>query len=123
MKIEIATVIFVAIAIFGISNICVQGSILNSFREWLKNKSIFLFNLIKCPMCLSFWFGLLIGSFYGPFEWYNPLNGFFYSATSWILWCLCQYLGNGYDASRVFNVLIPEEIKINHSSNNKNINN
>ncbi|MCS7317446.1 MAG: hypothetical protein NZZ41_03875 [Candidatus Dojkabacteria bacterium] len=63
-------------------------------------------------MCLSFWLGLIVGFFFGPFSWYNILNGFFYSATSWLLWCLTLYLGNGYDPSRVHNILFPDGIKI-----------
>lgn len=116
---SIFLIIFLSIAIFGVCNILSQGSILQKFRDWLQKKNTFLYDLIKCPMCFGFWLGLICGGIYGPFEWYNPLNGFFYSATSWILWCICQYLGNGYDASRVFNVLFPEEIKIQYSKDKK----
>jgi hypothetical protein len=112
-------IILTIICVYGICNILSNGSIFNSFREYLKDKSEFLHTLITCPMCLGFWVGIGLGLFYGPFAWWNPLNGPFYSATTWMIHCIIQFFGAGYDPSRTINVIISEPIKIQDENKNE----
>jgi hypothetical protein len=105
-------IIFAVISAFGIVNILGKGSIFNNFREYLEENTKFFHTLITCPMCLGFWVGIVLGLFYGPFPWWNPLNGAFYSATTWIIHCVVQYFGAGYDPSRTINIVTTEPIHI-----------
>ncbi len=109
---------FVAIiAAYGITNIVTQGAIFDPFKEWLngfKSKIVKkLLYLLNCPMCFGFWVGVLLGCFYGPFEWWNILlNGAFYSATCWFIHCLNVFLGSGQDPERTININFPYGVPI-----------
>jgi hypothetical protein len=100
------------IAAFGIVNILSKGSIFQSLRDWSEFHTETIHKLITCPMCLGFWLGLFLGIAYGPFPWWNPLNGAFYSATTWIIHCIVQFFGGGYDPARTINIVTTEPIKI-----------
>ena len=92
---------------FGITKIINDGLIFESLRKRFNT-------FLRCPLCVGFWVGILIGLFYGPFPWWNALfNGSFYSGCVWLLSCLSQYLGNGYDPTRslIINVDSPIELK------------
>lgn len=114
---------------YGITMIVTQGSIFYSFREWFaiefqKNSKLskvygWVYKLLNCPMCFGFWAGALVGVFLGPFVAWNLIfNGALYSGTTWLLFCLSQFLGQGYDPARTLNVSI--EGKIEHENiNNK----
>jgi hypothetical protein len=106
---------------YGITNIVTQGSIFYSFREWFIKKSqqngklskiyASFYKLLNCPMCFGFWAGILVGIFMGPFPAYNIIfNGAIYSGTTWIIFCLTQFLGQGYDPSRTINVVFNSEL-------------
>lgn len=113
--------LYCILAVFGICLIAAQGSIFETFRNYLKEKFSIGYRLITCPMCLGFWVGLITGFFYGPFEYWNILfNGSFYSATTWLLYNIVVFLGNGYDPSRVINILTPDYIKISRKNENNN---
>ncbi len=103
---------FAVIAAFGIANILGKGSIFDKLRSWLESHIELLYKLITCPMCLGFWLGIGLGMVYGPFPWWNPLNGAFYSATTWSIHCFIQFLGGGYDPSRTINIVAVDPITI-----------
>ena len=102
----------IVLACFGIVNILGKGSIFTKLRDWLEMHNDILHRLITCPMCLGFWVGIVLGIFYGPFVWWNPLNGAFFSATTWIIHCIIQWLGAGYDPARTINIVTTEPIQI-----------
>jgi hypothetical protein len=104
--------IIAIVAAFGIANILGKGSIFQRQRDWLEFHSDTFYKLITCPMCIGFWIGLGLGIAYGPFPWWNPLNGAFYSATTWIIHCAVQFLGAGYDPSRTINIVTTDPITI-----------
>lgn len=118
------------IVVYGIVNILINGSILNSFRDYIlqkaatsNNKVKFLLikfhKLLSCVMCSSFWVGLLVGFFLGPFVGIQMIfNGFFYSGACWILNAIVQFLGNGYDPARTMNIIIDKDSKINFKVDN-----
>lgn len=108
--------IFILILLaFGITKIVNSGTIFDPLKAYLEKKGYtFLLNLLNCPLCFGFWVGALIGWFYGPFFAWNILfNGAFYAGCTWLLTCLSQFLGNGYDPNRsiVVNFDSPLEIK------------
>lgn len=103
--------------VYGITNIVVQGSIFDGFKSFLEDKviesntryiKVFLnrfITLINCPMCSGFWIGAIIGLLYGPFENWNIIfNGTFYSGTTWLIYCLTQFLGQGLTTERQINI-------------------
>jgi hypothetical protein len=110
---------------FGVCKIIIEGSIFeetrsylagleykfeNKFFKWLSFKSN---QLINCYLCLGFQFGWIMGLFNGPFPAWNVLyNGAFYAATTWIIYCIVQYLGNGNDPNRSIILQVPDTIKI-----------
>jgi hypothetical protein len=103
---------------YGITNIVTQGSIFYSTREWFGSRihkskiCSFFYKLLNCPMCFGFWAGALAGIFLGPFIWWNILfNGALYSGTTWIIFCLTQFLGQGYDPSRTLNVVFQNPLE------------
>jgi hypothetical protein len=106
---------------YGITNIVTQGSIFYSFREWFATQMVkngklskvygSIYKLLNCPMCFGFWVGAVIGCFMGPFSGWNIIfNGALYSGTTWILFCLTQFLGQGYDPSRTLNIQFQNEL-------------
>jgi prepilin signal peptidase PulO-like enzyme (type II secretory pathway) len=103
---------------YGISNIIVNGSIFEPLRNWFgghADKFIprKIYQLITCMMCTGFWVGVVVGCFLGPFPWWHIIfNGAIYSGTTWLIYCIAQFLGQGYDPSRVINVQIEEPITI-----------
>lgn len=105
---------------YGVTNIVTQGAIFDSFREWLGTKAAtnklykFFFKMINCPMCFGFWVGILVGAICGPFPALNVIfNGALYSGTTWIIFCLTQFLGQGYDPARTVNVQFQNTLEIN----------
>jgi hypothetical protein len=114
---------------YGITNIVTQGSIFYSFREWFATQTAkggklskvygSVYKLINCPMCFGFWVGLGVGMLLGPFPWWNVIfNGALYSGTTWLIHCLAQFLGQGYDPARTVNVVFQNEIQ-HKTINNK----
>ncbi len=111
--------IFVLILLaFGITKIVNSGSIFDPLKNYLSSKTNRLYKtlltLLNCPLCMGFWVGAIIGYLYGPFPYWNIIfNGAFYSGCVWLLSCISQYLGNGYDPTRslIINVDSPIEIK------------
>lgn len=102
------------LTVYGITKIITSGTIFDSLKSKLNN---FFQTLLNCPLCTSFWVGVFLGAFYGPFPFWNIIfNGAFYSGCIWIITCLVQFLGNGYDPNRSVNVTIePSENPINTS--------
>lgn len=107
---------------YGITLIVTQGSIFYAFREWFGKKTAqggklskvygYVYKLINCPMCFGFWAGILVGYFLGPFVGLQMLfNGALFSGTTWILFCITQFLGQGYDPARVLNVTFQNELQ------------
>jgi hypothetical protein len=124
---DLLTIIITIIAAYGITNIVTQGAIFDPFKEKLLEmgngskiveKIVYLLN---CPMCFGFWVGVLLGSFFGPFAWWNIiLNGAFYSATAWILHCLTRFLGSGEDPERTYNISFPYGVPLYETKNDIN---
>lgn len=73
----------------GITIILTSGAILDGFRTWVANRSIFLGKLIDCPMCSGFWVGLLYGLWTAPFS--AILFGGMISLSSWVIFTLVDY--------------------------------
>ena len=44
---------------YGIAATLAVGKIFQPVREWVKERSEWGYKFIKCPMCLSFWIGLI----------------------------------------------------------------
>lgn len=85
---------------YGITSIIVWGSIFESLRDWIKQKSNFFGDLFSCMLCTSTWVGffmsIVIGSITGTiFDTSIFLNIFFdgmYTAGSvWALNALVEY--------------------------------
>jgi hypothetical protein len=57
--------LFYIIAAYGMTSILVWGSIFESTREWIKNKSKFFGDLISCTLCTSTWVGFFMSLFLG----------------------------------------------------------
>jgi hypothetical protein len=109
---------------YGITNIIVNGSIFEAFRNWFAHRAdkwIFekIYQLISCMMCMGFWVGAFVGLFLGPFIWWNILfNGALFSGSTWLIHCLATTLGQGYDPARTVNVIIEEPIEIKKEKDN-----
>jgi hypothetical protein len=116
------TFIIAILTVYGITNIVTQGSIFDPVKEKIEEliatnkhpkKLSWLLKLINCPMCFGFWVGALVGIFMGPFIGWNIIfNGGLYSGTTWILHCIMQLLGQGYDPSRTINVVFSNDLSI-----------
>lgn len=85
---------------YGVTSIIVWGSIFESLREWIKQKSNFFGDLVSCVLCTSTWVGffmsIVIGSITSTiFDTSFFLNIFFdgmYTAGSvWALNALVEY--------------------------------
>lgn len=121
--------IFILILLaFGLTKIVNSGTIFDPFKAYLESKNNklakLILQLINCPLCFGFWVGALIGSFYGPFQWWNIIfNGAFYTGCVWIIHCVTQYLGNGYDPNRsiVVNFDSPLELKKDINNSDKQV--
>ncbi len=106
---------------YGMTNIIVNGSIFESFRNWFAHRAdkwIFekTYQLLSCMMCSGFWVGAFVGAFLGPFPQWNILfNGCLYSGSTWLIHCLATLLGQGYDPARTLNIVIDQPIKIEDS--------
>jgi len=107
--------------VYGITNIIVNGSIFDILKKKLKDAAVtrdsylleMLYTLVNCPMCSGFWIGAIIGIFLGPFPFWNIIfNGGLYSGTTWIIYCITQFLGQGYDPNRTINVVMQEPVTI-----------
>ena len=114
---------------YGITNIVTQGTIFYAFREWFAAKMVTatrfkglygsMYKLLNCPMCFGFWVGVLVGAFCGPFPALNVIfNGALYSGTTWIIYCLTQFLGQGYDPARTVNVQFQTPVEVKKINNN-----
>lgn len=115
--------LFAILVTYGLSLIIVHGSIFEGGKTFIKELQIdneilsllrnkFL-QLVTCMLCTSFWIGAVAGAYFGLVPWYNIFfNGGILTATTWIIHCIMSYLGNGYDAGRVFNITITEPIKV-----------
>lgn len=45
---------------YGLTTIIVQSKIFKPIREYFKNRVPFLYSLLNCMMCTSFWVGLFV---------------------------------------------------------------
>jgi hypothetical protein len=52
--------IFWILAAYGMSTILVYGSIFETSREWMENRSKFLGKLFNCMLCTSTWVGFFL---------------------------------------------------------------
>jgi hypothetical protein len=106
-------ILILILTVYGITKIITSGTIFDPIKSKLNN---FFQTLFNCPLCTSFWVGAFLGAFYGPFPFWNIIfNGAFYAGCIWIITCLVQFLGNGYDPNRSLNVIIEKEPLINTS--------
>ena len=85
--------LYFILASWGMTQIIVYGSIFESLREWIAERSFWLGTLIHCPMCTGFWAGVFLFGINGCTELftyeYNLINllilGWLSSGTSYIL--------------------------------------
>lgn len=82
--------IILLLAGFGLTNILVNGLILDPIRIYLFKRSNFLKNLLSCSMCTGFWVGIYIAFVASVVGGGNPLFYFLtlpfaVSGVSWIL--------------------------------------
>jgi hypothetical protein len=114
--------IYAILITYGLSLLIVHGSIFQSSKKLIKDipltgilsllRDKFL-ELVNCMLCVGFWIGAAVGGYLEIFPLYNILfNGGLLTATTWIIHCIMSFLGNGYDAGRVFNITVTEPIKI-----------
>jgi len=73
---------------FGISNIITISKIGAGCRNLAQKIHNKLGELFRCPMCMGFWVGILLG-----WLWYSPteiifLDGILGSSASWIIYCI-----------------------------------
>ena len=119
--------------VYGMTNIVVQGSIFDPFKDKLTEWAFYLPNgirkfvlewflkLINCPMCSGFHIGWIVGIFLGPFVWWNVLfNGALYSGTSWIIYSIVQFFGNGDAPERNITVVINDPVQVKHINKEDN---
>lgn len=78
------------LTVFGAANGLAFAALLNKPREWLGKKSAFLGKLFACPMCLGFWLGIISGLLIFSPTGNIIADGFFGSATSWIIYLLIR---------------------------------
>jgi hypothetical protein len=108
--------------LYGMTNIGVYGSILNSFRdklEYLGNNKNFLFNklfylireMMRCMMCLSFHLGYIAGILL-----YSPLNEFLH-ISNYYSWFFDGFLASG--TTWIINSIV-EWFEENRPINNNN---
>jgi len=85
---------------YGITSILVWGSIFESTRDWIKQKSNFFGSMISCVLCTSTWVGFFMSVVIGSvtsifFNTSNFLNVFFdgmYTAGSvWALNAIIEF--------------------------------
>lgn len=106
---------------YGMTNIIVNGSIFEAFREWFAHRAdkwIFekIYQLVSCMMCTGFWVGAFLGMVLGPFPWWNILfNGCLFSGSTWLIHCLASLLGQGYDPAITVNLVSEQPIEIKES--------
>jgi|TARA_Y100000310_G_C20160289_1_gene568840 hypothetical protein len=80
-------------AAYGLSQILVYGSIFNTPRQWITERSKFLGDLLECMMCTSTWVGFLFSFiFFSPTDTLTHipylnvfLDGMLASGTVWAL--------------------------------------
>ena len=79
--------LYFILASWGMTQIIVYGSIFESLREWISERSFWLGTLIHCPMCTGFWAGVFLFGINGFTELFN----FEYNiANLFILGCLAS---------------------------------
>ena len=93
MNTLLATDLLVWILIaFGITISVTHGKIFNSFRNWIGEKSTFLGDLVRCPMCLGFWVGILLSVTWQGVTACPILDGFLSLATCFglysVIWAI-----------------------------------
>ena len=54
-----ATYVAFLLSSVGLTNVLMNGTILNKPRTWIKSQSSFFHDLFSCGMCLGWWTGLL----------------------------------------------------------------
>lgn len=83
-----------AFTAYGMTTIIVYGSIFESLREKIKEKSNFFGTLITCMMCTSTWVGFLmsitLGGLVTPVFEVNRFVGFFFDGmlTCGLVWAI-----------------------------------
>ena len=66
------TLLFELLA-YGITNILVFGSIFEKWRGfWLKISPSFFGKLTSCPLCLSFWIGVILSTLFNHMGYSSP---------------------------------------------------
>ena len=84
-----------SLAVFGLSMILSISKIAKPFREFLFKKSLFLYDLIKCPMCNAFWIGVVYTIIWRGVTGCILMDGLVASGITLFLYCICWNLAIG----------------------------
>ncbi len=94
---------------YGLTQILVYGKIFDKPRDYLKNKSLFFSQLIKCSMCTGFWVGVILFCL-------NPFTELFSFEPNFANLLICGWLSSG--TSYMLSKLIGDNgININYINN------
>lgn len=66
-------IIYLGLATSAISVALTRAEISNGLRDWLKKENEFLYKLVNCPFCTSFWVAALLVLIYQPETGHAPL--------------------------------------------------
>lgn len=62
---KMLTLFLIVSASVGLTHILVDGSIINPFKNWLKNRKFHkILELLNCYQCAGFWSGIICSSLY-----------------------------------------------------------
>lgn len=87
------SMVFFAIAVYGLTVIIVQSKILKGFREFFKTRIPFIYSLLTCMMCTGFWVSLG-ASFLIPISEFWLLDAAFGVGVIWFIHSGQLYLEN-----------------------------
>jgi len=76
------------LVVFGAANIITISKIGARWRDYAQKLNDKLGELFRCPMCMGFWVGLLLGLFWISPTGFFLLDGVLGSAASWLLYCV-----------------------------------
>ena len=80
------------LASYGMTLTVTEANITSPLREWAKKIHPKLGELVRCPMCFSFWTGLGLSYFWTSITGNIILDGFISVASVSMLFCMAWFL-------------------------------